>query len=70
MNGISDYAEDEYCRLMSQKDSLSNDPKKPSLSLEVEKLVVKAREAADEPHSKAIPFGSLFDITFCIAFFG
>ena len=37
---------DEYLRLMSQKDMISNDPKKPILPLEVERLVVKAREAA------------------------
>src|SRR5690606_25552096 len=40
------YSEGEYIRMMSQADRLSNDPKKPDLPLEVERMVVKAREAA------------------------
>jgi hypothetical protein len=46
VKGVSGYQEDEYVRLMSQKDKLSNDPRKPLLGVEVERLVVKAREAA------------------------
>lgn len=46
VNGISNYSEDEYIRMMSQADRLSNDPKKPDLPIEVERMVVKAREAA------------------------
>lgn len=46
VNGISNYSEGEYIRMMSQADRLSNDPKKPDLPLEVERMVVKAREAA------------------------
>nr|VFK31596.1 MAG: Protein of unknown function (DUF3644) [Candidatus Kentron sp. MB] len=40
------YSLDEYTNLMSQSDRLSNDPKKPALTLEVERLVTKARESA------------------------
>lgn len=46
VKGVSAYQEEEYVRLMSQKDKLSNDPRKPLLELEVERLVIKAREAA------------------------
>lgn len=46
VKGVSAYQEDEYVRLMSQKDKLSNEPRKPLLELEVERLAVKAREAA------------------------
>jgi hypothetical protein len=46
VKGVSAYQEDEYVRLMSQKDKLSNDPRKPLLELEVERLVIKAHEAA------------------------
>lgn len=46
VNGISNFSEDEYIRMMSQADRLSNDPKKPDLPLEVERMVTKAREAA------------------------
>ncbi len=46
VEGVSSFAEDEYIRMMSQKDSLSNQPKKPMLPLEVERLVIKARESA------------------------
>lgn len=46
VKGIIAYTEDQYVRLMSQNDSLSNDPRRPPLDLEVERLVVKAREAA------------------------
>lgn len=37
---------DEYARMMSQKDKLSKNPEKPNLPVDVEKMVVKAREAA------------------------
>ncbi|VFM99390.1 MAG: DNA adenine methylase (dam) [Candidatus Kentron sp. G] len=40
------YSLDDYVRLMSQADHVSNDPKKPALALEVERLVTKARESA------------------------
>ena len=40
------YTLEEYERMMSQKDRLSNDPTKPDLQLEVERMVIKAREAA------------------------
>lgn len=46
VNGLSRYTEEEYVRLMSQKDSISNEPLRPELSQETERLVVKAREAA------------------------
>lgn len=46
MSGISTFEEHEYIRLMSQKDELSADPRKPQLGAEVEALVRKAREAA------------------------
>ena len=44
--GVSEFELDQYIRLMSQKDSLSNEPKRPSLLPEVERLVIKSREAA------------------------
>ncbi|NPV69211.1 MAG: DUF3644 domain-containing protein [Firmicutes bacterium] len=40
------YTEEEYVRLMSQKQALSRDPRKPDFPLETERLVAKAREAA------------------------
>nr|VFK53692.1 MAG: DNA adenine methylase (dam) [Candidatus Kentron sp. TC] len=40
------YSLDEYVRLVSQTDRLSKDPKKPFLDIEVERLVIKARESA------------------------
>jgi hypothetical protein len=46
VNGIRNFSEDEYVRMMSQADRLSNDPKKPDLPLEVERMVTKARESA------------------------
>ena len=46
VNGVSAYQQDQYVRLMSQNHRLSSDPHKPSLELEVERIVVKAREAA------------------------
>ena len=46
VNGVSTYQEDQYVRLMSQKHKLSSDPCKPSLEFRIERLVVKAREAA------------------------
>lgn len=46
VRGVSEFELDEYIRLMSQKDSLSNEPKRPSLATEVERLVIKSREAA------------------------
>lgn len=45
-DGISQLTKEEYKRMMSQNDSSSNDPLRPPLSVEVESLVVKAREAA------------------------
>lgn len=46
VSGLSSYSEAEYVRLMSQKDEVSADPKRPSLPPEVEALVRKARESA------------------------
>lgn len=43
---VSGFTEDEYVRLMSQKDEVSADPKRPRLVPEVEALVRKARESA------------------------
>lgn len=44
--GVGSYTEDEFVRLMSQKDEVSADPKRPSLPAAVESLVRKARESA------------------------
>ena len=46
VEGVTRYSEAQYCRMMSQADRLSTEPYKPDLPLEVERLVVKAREAA------------------------
>lgn len=46
VKGVSAYGEDHYVRLMSQNYQVSSVPHKPTLELEVERLVVKAREAA------------------------
>jgi len=46
VEGVSAYQEEQYVRLMSQNYQVSSDPHKPRLELEVERLVVKAREAA------------------------
>ena len=46
VDGVVKITEEVYLRLMSQNDRESNDPHKPLLPLEVERLVVKAREAA------------------------
>lgn len=46
VDGISKFSETEYIRMMSQKDSLSSNPMKPELPVEVERLIIKAREAA------------------------
>jgi Protein of unknown function (DUF3644) len=46
VSGIAALKEAEFVRLMSQKDELSADPKKPLLEPKVEMLVRKAREAA------------------------
>lgn len=46
VDGVLQYSLEEYLRMMSQKDSLSNEPWRPNISLAVERLVVKAREAA------------------------
>jgi len=46
VNGVISYTEEEFIRLMSQKNKLSSDPKKPILSTQIEGLVIKAREAA------------------------
>ncbi|XXV34517.1 DUF3644 domain-containing protein [Sorangium sp. So ce1504] len=44
--GVSGFTEAEYVRLMSQKDEVSVDPRRPDLDPEVEALVRKARESA------------------------
>lgn len=46
VHALSDYTEDEYVRLMSQKDEVSSDPKRPCFAPDVEALVRKARESA------------------------
>ncbi len=46
VQGLSGYTEDEYVRLMSQRDEVSADPRRPPLTGEVEALVRKARESA------------------------
>jgi len=43
---INNYAEAEYEKMMSQKDTLSQDPFRPNLPSNVEELVTKARDAA------------------------
>lgn len=43
---VNGFTEDEYVRLMSQKDEVSADPRRPELRPEVEALVRKARESA------------------------
>lgn len=44
--GVSGFTEAEYVRLMSQKDEVSANPRRPDLAPEVEALVRKARESA------------------------
>lgn len=44
--GISGFTEAEYVRLMSQKDEVSADPRRPELAPQVEALVRKSRESA------------------------
>lgn len=46
VDGILAYKEDEYIRMMSQKNKLSSEPKRPDLPIKVERLVIKARESA------------------------
>ena len=46
VKGVSAYQEEQYVRMMSQNQRVSSDPHKPLFELEVERLVVKAREAA------------------------
>jgi hypothetical protein len=46
VSGVSTYTTDEFVRLMSQKDEISAEPKKPQLKPEVEALLRKARESA------------------------
>jgi hypothetical protein len=46
VSGVGAFAEGEFVRLMSQKDELSADPKKPQLAGGAEALVRKARESA------------------------
>lgn len=46
VTGLGSYTEDEFVRLMSQKDEVSADPKRPHLQPAVESLVRKARESA------------------------
>ena len=44
--GVCGFTEAEYVRLMSQKDEVSADPRRPDLAPEVEALVRKSRESA------------------------
>lgn len=44
--GVSGYKLEEFTRLMSQRDDVSAEPRKPQLEPEVEALLQKAREAA------------------------
>lgn len=46
VKGISDYTEDEFCRLSSQTNVLSQDPQRPDYPEEVQSLIAKARQAA------------------------
>jgi len=46
VQGISQYSEVEYAKMFSQVNKNSQDPFKPVLDFEVERLVVKARESA------------------------
>jgi len=46
VKGILTYEREAYIRLMSQKNDVSSNPKKPEISPEIENLVLKAREAA------------------------
>jgi len=45
-DGVAQYTGDEFVRLMSQRDEISADPKKPDVDPGVEALLRKAREAA------------------------
>jgi hypothetical protein len=45
-DGVARYTADEFVRLMSQKDEISADPRKPQVKPEIEMLLRKAREAA------------------------
>ncbi len=44
--GVSGYTMDEFLCLMSQRDEISADPRKPHLKPEVESLLLKARQSA------------------------
>lgn len=46
VKGLLDYTEDEFVRLSSQKQELSENPFRPKLDLVIEALVNKARESA------------------------
>lgn len=46
VKNLSKYSKDEYTKLMSQKNKHSQDPFKPELDEDIERLVVKARESA------------------------
>ena len=46
VKGVSAYQEEQYVRMISQNQRVSSEPHKPLFELEVERLVVKAREAA------------------------
>lgn len=46
VSGVSKYTQEQYLRLMSQKNANSQDPYKPQLEENVEGLVIKARESA------------------------
>ncbi len=46
VSGVCVYSEDDFVRLMSQKNAVNREPKKPAFPAEVELLVEKARESA------------------------
>ena len=45
-SGVGSYTQEEFVRLMSQKNEISAEPKKPQLKPEVEGLLCKSRESA------------------------
>lgn len=46
VNGVSKYSDIEYAKFMSQANRNSQDPFKPELEEDIERLVIKARESA------------------------
>lgn len=46
VKGLSSYSQDDFLRLMSQKQEVAADPKNPRLAPEIESLLRKARESA------------------------